>query len=350
MTQEQCQPVRKRGKEVDLPDLRQKINLLLEGRVPRGGRLRPIFTKQGIVAEELGLAPAELCKAIASGRLSTAKVPGLLRLFELDVGDWVVPETEEDRHWLRLAQESIDAFRARVRLAGGDDFSGGSGGTWDRFVVGLRGAARCTPSNPNSFKIVARDREDWLNPRPSAAKRMGPPGDAFHGGSRLPSLPVLRAGQFAKVFLDTQAALPQRNVRVDGAYVFLFQDVVIDRSRHIAPLVPFPPDSTLAMPGERVAGGGDCDTLMQVPLPRGPEQFLEIYADWGSLRSLVAIVTDRTLDEEIVVESRGRRQLQLERLDLLAARLADKQAWPEGSYTVWELQYKVEQGIDGLQR
>ena len=81
---------------------------------------------------------------------------------------------------------------------------------------------------------------------------------------------------------------------------------------------------------------------MQVPLPRGPEQFLEIYAEWGSLRSLVAVVSDRRLDEEILLESRCRRQLRLERLDLLAARLADPRAWPTGSFTVWELNYKVE--------
>lgn len=336
-------PVRKRGKEVELPDLRQKIGLLLEGRVPRDGRLRPLFPKQSIIAEEMRMDPAELSKAMSSGRLSTAKVPELLRLFKLDVGDWVVPETAEDRLWMGMAREPIDAFRARVRLAGGDDFSGGGGGNWDRFMLGQRLNERSTPADPNSFRIVARDRGDWLHPRaPAGAPRMGPPGDAWHAGARPPRLPVLQAGQLALVFLDTQAALPRRNVAAHGAFVFLFQDVVIDRTRHIAPLVPFPAGSTLAMPDEHIAGGPGHDPILQVPLPRGREQFLEIYADWGSLRSLVAVVTDRRLDEEILIDSRCQRQLRLERLDLLAARLGRKQDWPEDSYTVWELNYKVE--------
>ena len=340
-------PVRKRGKEVELPDLRRKIGLLLEGRVPREGRLQAVFTKQSLIAQELGLDPAELSKAMTAGRLSTAKVAPLLRLFRLDVGDWVVPETEEDHHWLRLAQEPIDAFRARVRLAGGDDYGGVCGATWDRFIAERRAAERCTPGQPNSFKIVARDPAEWRSPRPAAtAPRLGPPGEALPDGASHAGLPVLRAGQWAKVFLDTQAALPQRNVSAAGAYVFVFQDVVIDRTRHIAPLVPFPDDSTLAMPGEFVAGGRGADPIVQVPLPRGREQFLEIYADWGSLRSLVAVVSDRRLDEEIMLDSRSRRQLRLERLDLLAARLADRQAWPPGSYAVWELHYKVEPALD----
>ena len=293
----------------------------------------------------MGLDPAELCKAMANGRLSSAKVPELLRLFKLDVADWVVPRTDEDHHWMRLAQEPIDAFRARVRLAGGDDYAGMSGVTWDRYLAGLRAERRSLPAPAHSFMIVARDRGDWQRPLPaSGAPRLGPHGDALHGGQRRERLPVVRAGHWAKVFLDARAALPQRNVAAAGAYAFVFQDVLIDRSRHIAPLVPFPPDSALAMPDERVEAA---DPLVQVPLPRGPEQFLEVYAEWGSLRSLVAVVTDRRLDEEILIDSRCRRQLRLERLDLLAARLADRRAWPPGSHTVWELRYQVEPAHDG---
>jgi hypothetical protein len=344
MSPDQCQPVRKRGREVELPDPRDKIKLLLEGRVPRDGRLRPVFTKQSVIAQEMGLDPSELSKAMAVGRMSSAKVPELLRLFKLDVADWVVPQTDEDRHWMLLAQEPIDAFRARVRLAGGDDYAGVSGVTWNRFITALRAAQRCTPGNPNSFRIVARDRKEWQTPPPApAAPRLGPQADPFHAVQRRAGLPVMRAGHWAKVFLDTQAALPHRHVAAAGAYVFLFQDVLIDRTRHIAPLVPFPPDGALAMPGERVDGG---EPLVQVPLPRGAEQFLEVYAEWGSLRSLVAVVTDRRLDEEILLDSRCRRQLRLERLDLLAARLADRRAWPPGSHTIWELQYQVDAATD----
>ena len=340
MNDDACQPVRKRGREVELPDLRSKIRLLLEGRVPRDGRLRPVFAKQSIIAQEMGLDPAELSKAMANARLSSAKVPELLRLFKLDVADWVVPRSDEDHHWMRLAQEPIDAFRARVRLAGGDDYAGASGAIWDRFIAGLRADQRCTPRPAHSFTIVARERKDWHSPMPVVnAQRLGPQHEALFGAPRRSSLPVVRAGQWARVFLDTRAALPRRHVDAAGAYVFVFQDVVVDRTRHIAPLVPFPPDSALAMPDERVASG---DPVVQVPLPHGTEQFLEVYADWGSLRSLVAVVTDRRLDEEILLDSRSRRQLRLERLDLLAARLADAREWPPGSHTVWELQYQVE--------
>lgn len=336
-------PLRKRGKEIDLPDLRQKISLLLEGHEPRDGRMRPVFTKQSIIANEMALDPAELSKAMAGARLSSAKVPALLRLFKLDVADWIVPQTDEDRHWQSLAQEPLHAFKARVRLAGGDDFSGGSGSTWDRFMAGLRQAGRSTPGHPNSFKIVAHDRHEWQSPKLSTqVARLGPPDDPLRHAGNQPGLPVLQAGQWAKVFLDTQAALPHRNVGVTGAYVFVFQDVVVDRTRHIAPLVPFPQDSALAMPGEHVAGGRDFDPLVQVPLPRGAAQFLEIYAEWGSLRSLVAVVTDRGLEDEILLDSRSKRQLSPERLDLLASRLADVKAWPPGSFTVWELNYRVE--------
>ncbi len=192
-------PLRKRGKEIDLPDLRQKISLLLEGHEPRDGRMRPVFTKQSIIANEMGLDPAELSKAMAGARLSSAKVPALLRLFKLDVADWIVPQTDEDRHWQSLAQEPLHAFKARVRLAGGDDFSGGSGSTWDRFMAGLRQAGRSTPGHPNSFKILAHDRHEWQSPKLSTqVARLGPPDDPLRHAGHQPGLPVLRAGQWAK--------------------------------------------------------------------------------------------------------------------------------------------------------
>ena len=332
---------RRKGQEVLVPDLKLKIEQLLHGCLDRDGR--PRFPMQCLLAEALDLDPAQLSRALHSGKLSTARVPALLKLYELDAGDWMYPSTEADRRWLALALEPFRAFCARVRLAGGDDHADEGGRTWDRFAGDLRRTARTTPSNSNSFRLVAHDAADWRHPHDAAAKRMGPSGEGSLHGRHHEGLPTVRAGQWAKVFLDTRAALPQRNVRAKGAWVFAFQDVVVDRRRHIAPLVPFPADSALAMPDEHVGGGAD--TLLQVPLPRGREQFLEIYADWGSLRSLVAVVTERPIDEEIITESRHHRQLQLERLDLLAARLTDRKAWPEGSFTVWELQYKVEPAL-----
>ncbi len=328
----------RKGREVDLPDLRQKIDLLLEA--PPGGR--PRFFKHSAVAAAMGLDPTDLSRALGSQRLSTARVAPFLRLFGLEPGDWLLPQTAAEKAWLELAQEPVEAFRARLRLAGGPALGPPAGSLWEAFIDRLRQARVSAPAAAHCFSIVARDRQDWLQP-PAATTgaRMGPPGDPWRAGAQAGGLPVLRAGQFAKVFLDTQAALPRRNVAGDGAWVFLFQDVVVDRRRLIAPLVPFPGGSVLAMPDERVGGGG-AEPLLQVPLPRGAEQFLEIYAEWGRLRSLVAVVSSRPLDEEILAQSRQQRQIGLERLDLLAARLADTRRWPAGSYAVWELQYKVE--------
>jgi hypothetical protein len=338
------QSVRRRGKEIAMPELRRKIGLLLDGRTPRNGAMRPVFNKQSIIAQGMGLDPSELSKAMAHDRLSTIRVAAFLRLFKLDVADWIVPQTSEDRHWLELAQEPLDAFCARVRLAGGDDYTGRAGDTWDRFMADLKSTGRCTPKDAGAFMIDARDPQDWLHPTPGAhGQRMGPRSDPLAEVRHDPGLPLVRAGQWARVYLNVMHALRERHVMQAGAYIFIFQDVLIDRTRHIAPLVPFPPDCAVTMPGERVHGiaeGGD--PLVQVPLPSGQEQFLEIYSNWGLKRSLVAVVSDRPLDEEVLLDSRSQRQICLERLDLLAARLVDPQRFPAGSYVVWKLEYAVE--------
>lgn len=329
---------RRKGQKIAVPDLALKIERLLRHCMDAHGRRR--YTLQSQLAEAMGMDPAQLSTAVHTGQLSTANMPALLDMYGLDAGSWLFPANEAERRWLTLVLEPFDAFCARVRLAGGDDYAERAGSTWDHFIECFRVASLTMPTDSEKFCIIARDALDWHGFHVGANKRMGPPGEAGVIASRRLLLPTVRVGQLAKVYLDTRAALPQRDVRARGAWVFMFQDVVVDRKRHIAPLVPFPAGTALNMPEEHIGAGQD--TLLQVPLPRGVDQFLEIYADWGSLRSLIAVVTDRPLDDEIVSEGRSFRQLQLERLDLLAARLTNRKAWPAGSFNVWELQYRVD--------
>lgn len=332
----------------DAPDLDRKIALLLNGRRLEKETLQAPFKTQRDVAEKLQLDPADLTRCMKEQRIPTSRIPGFLGFFELTVPEWgrktESDMTEEETAWIKLAQEPYAAFCARVRLAGGDDFSGEAGKTWRSFVDSL-GKTRLPPANSKAFEIVARSREEWRQPPPGpGAVRMLPPGARDPAKIRPAHLPLVHAGDLARIFLDTRVALPKRNVEADGAYVFLFQDVVISRRRHILPLVPYPSGSSVIMPSEKLKGGRDGDPVLQVPLPGGKEGFMEIPSGWGVRRSIFAVVTDRMLDEEILCESRTQEQLQIERLDLLAARFADEALWPQGSYAVWELEYAVEEG------
>ncbi len=325
----------RKGREIAVRDLRRKLVWLLEhSRTPDGQRR---FANHRALADALAMNEADLSRAIGTESMSTSRLPPLLELFDLDAGTWKLPVTASDAYWEQLALEPFDAFRARVRLAGGDDFGTDGGSTWDRFLA----SSRITPE-ARHFTIVARDEAEWARPRHAAQHashaRMGPPRTSPTTAAAAAKTLVLHPGQMARVYLDAAAALPARRVHERGAHVFVFQDVIVGRRRCIASLVPFPDGRGLVMPDGRIDPGPG---LVEVPVPRGAQQFLEIYPDWGTQRSLVAVITDRPLDEEIVAESRRHDMMQIERLDLLAARLSDRDAWPDGSWAVWELVYKV---------
>ena len=332
---------RRRGHPAPVRDQQRKLRLVLERIRTPTGELR--FPTHAALAKALGLHPADLSKVMNGAPLSSTRIPALLRLFDLDVDDNVAELEGEAvaQAWMDLACEPFDAFRARVRLAGGDDHCGEAGGTWDDFMRRLRGGGAASPAN-RAFTLTARDEGDWLRPPPLDANRMGPRRHQS-GDNRAPHEPlIVHAGHLARVFLDAQAALPRRPVSRRGAHVFIFQDVLVGKQRRIAALVPYPDGRGLEMPSGHIVSGSE--PVLQVPTPRGREQFLEIYPDWGSRRSLVAVVTDRPLDAEIIDESRRHDMMQIERVDLLAARLEDRDRWPDGSWTVWELPYQVVAG------
>lgn len=339
--------VRRRGVIIEVPDLRQKIDLLVGTQSNADMSSRPPFGKQGAVAAALGWNDgAPLAKAIASNQISSSKVPALLRLFGIhQVRDWIVPETPQDRFWMALLQEPFDAFCARICLAGGDCFAGDVGSTWDRFLGVQRRRWRTTAPGAKPLRIVARSIEGWQNiARSSGSDRLWPPGAPDPAEAYPTRMPLLHVGDLVRVYLDTRTAPLERAATQFGAYVFLFHDVVIRQRRSILPLVPFPPGSQLVMPGERIEGGLNGDPVLQIPVPRGEHQFLTVPQKWGSIRTMVAVVTDRPLDDEVLEDARSQHEIRLERLDLLAARLSNEAQWQQRNYAVFDVQYAVDEG------
>ena len=324
-----------------VPELEAKIKLLKDApMVMENGIVRARFSTQKAVAQELHMHEADLSKAIAAQELSTEKIPALLGLFGLKYKD--------QKECLELAQEPLAAFLPRVALARGRNYvAPPEGKAWNDFCDRLHmSRGPLGPADTRSFELEAKSREEWR--RPLGLTRMLVPEQPDPARMHSKNLLVVHEGDAARLYLNVAAALSKPRP-LDGRvclFLFLFQDVVINRERQIIPMVPCPDESRARFPGERVPSDVHTKTMqLPLPLPGGEESFFDIPAGWGSDRTIWAVITDRQLENEIVGEGRREWRLEIESLDLLAARLSDPKRCPPGSYAVWKLRYAVEPAL-----
>lgn len=324
---------------IHIPDLRAKLDLLKAARrTARDGTVRHPYPSDREIARAMphaeggGLVmdPGTFSKAADHEKLSLNYLPAFLRLFAIPgVPDILDSARTEDAHWIALAQEPIDAFRARVRLSDGDSYLGSPGALWDAFCARAPGL-EVDGARRGHLALHAVDRPDPLR---GGLMRTLPQGAPNPVRDEADPIFTCRAGDRVG-FVFSLAGLLRPEPR--GYHVFAFHDVRVDEGRYFVPLVPFPPTEGTIMP--RIPTR---DAILEVPENPHAGNCLVVPDNWGTLRTVVAVVTGKALEDEILEDSRTDFQIRYERLDLLAARLADAARWPAGSFAILRFQYRV---------
>lgn len=294
-------------------------------------------------ADAVGWDPIDLNRVLKGHQEDTmpsACVEPFLRLFQLD------PEILKDKgvDLQELVNEPFARFGARVEHLDGITFARA---TWDRLVLshGLivndlrRGGREC-------FYLFAKPSDAFSG---LGAFRMLEPDEHDPAVQQDPTLPGVRVGDRAFIQLrpaEGPRKVPEvRDLKGSPCHVLLFQDCKLNGVRTFRRL-PFPSPVTTR----------DAISLPDAPELHPDRLFVIPGMGWGAVRKLVAVITDREIDGDIVrrTDDKVIAESDLDQLaDILSTELkapvsgnrgADARAEPHRGYgrvCIWQFEYEV---------
>lgn len=152
----------------------------------------------------------------------------------------------------------------------------------------------------------------------------------------VPELPLVHVGDKAFIELHPACGAPdRRNLNTEPLFVLLFQDVKINGIRHFL----------------RIDVSSPVKNRDRLLLPKGAEvptskRFHVPDERWGTLRKLVAVITDHPIGSDVMGAATGKK-IEPSNMDLLAYRLMQDSNTARGStlgktygnFEVWQFEY-----------
>jgi len=306
--------------QIRIAQLAEKLDLLatvpaVQNFAESLGNLKPKADDLCAWMQRLGGVPkalhrSEMSKARKNGSLTSEHVPSFLLAF----GAQGVPaQLDEAVHahqpWFEMLSEPVPAFRARLRLAGGDCPGPPPGAEWDGFftperrsraiAAGRRSVALLRPETGQSASPIGHQR----------VLPMGAPNPIATSAGGLLKIPF---GEKIAFGLDLSKAAPRP---MPFCHLFVIQEVRVEADRIFLPLVPYPGPFGAIMPSTYLP-------TREVTIPADTSKHaLEVPSNWGALRSLMIFVTPGPLAPQICLDDRNPNTIRPERLDWLACRL-----------------------------